>query len=312
MSVTVLEGDPDAPLAVALARFEREFTYPLGPGRRFRIAHGGDAWRFFHALGEAAYALDRDAAGAVVGALGAALRRAVAPHGGERDVLYLGDLKVAGAARGGLVLIRLMRALRARFADRTQAAFAVVMDGTDLTPAAYTGRLGIPAFAPADTVAILWLRTGGAAAEPGGDGARGPACFAELAAGAWHLPHSRPEVRSLLPPRWLVAADGAACGRLEDTLRAKRLHAGDGEDMRSAHLSCLAWRDPAAGLRLLEAALAAAARAGYPLLFTAMAPAQAEALRAPLGARLRSLATATVFATGTDSPGRWLIDTAEI
>ena len=38
----------------ALARFEEQFTYPLGPGRTLRISHGDDYPRFFRAIGDAA------------------------------------------------------------------------------------------------------------------------------------------------------------------------------------------------------------------------------------------------------------------
>ena len=115
-----------------------------------------------------------------------------------------------------------------------------------------------------------------------------------------------------MAPQWLVSADGHACGRLEDTVRAKRLRLVSGGDMNSAHLSCFAYRTLDAGLRLLKAALSRAAQAGYPLLFVAVAPADAAGFCARVGAQLRSCAGATVFATAAKMPGQWIINTAEI
>lgn len=312
MTLHLLLDHPDDRQADALATFEQEFTYPLGAGRRFHIAHGRDCWRFFRALGDAAYALvERDQR--VVGALGAALRRVVQPDGREAAALYVGDLKIATDARNGLVLIRLLRAVTTWVGQRTAAAFSVVMDGTAQTPTAYTGRAGVPAFHALDAIAVLWLRTDGGrtTSAPVHDG-QGLAAFTALAAGRYHLPHADPTMRSVLTPRWLVTDNGDACGRLEDTLRAKRLHTTDGAEMRSAHLSCFAYRTVAAGLPLLSAVWSQAADAGHPMLFVAVPAGDAPAWQRVLGERLRTIAPATVFGTGLAMPGQWLINTADI
>lgn len=320
MNIRLLRGDPDAHLAAAIGRFEQEFTYPLGAGRRFRIAHDGDGWRFFAALGEAAYLVVEDGEG-VIGILGAALRRISTPDSGKATALYIGDLKIAARARGGLVLIRLLRAVREWVGSRTTAAFAVVMDGTIPTPEAYTGRLGLPLFRPLDAIAILWLHTAGAAlpVQPSVDsvGAEsGAAVFSALSTGDYRLEDTDPALRSVLTPGWLALGE-KACGRLEDTLRAKRLTTTDGEEMRSAHLSCFAYLAHEDGLAVLATALERAAAHGYPMLFTAVPAAEAEAWRASLGDRVRSVATATVFGTGLARPGLamsdpWRINTADI
>lgn len=313
MTITLLAGDPEVWMATALTRFENEFSYPLGDGARFRITHDGDGWRFFHALGEAAYAVAH-ADERVLGVLGAALRRVVCPDGRSVPMLYLGDLKIASDARGGRSLLRLAHAIQQHFHGRTRQAYAVVMDGTAALPTTYTGRLGIPAFAAADALCVLWIRTGPTTAEAGAPVSNdvGRACFAALGTGRYHMPHGDPAARSQQPPRWLVSADGAAGGRLEDTLRAKRLRTTSGEDMRSAHFSCFCYRTLDDGLRLLDGALALAAHAGYPMLFTAVAPSDAERVRQHFGNRLRSLAPATIFTTGVPSGGRWIISTADI
>ncbi|MBV9123277.1 MAG: hypothetical protein JO112_07970, partial [Planctomycetes bacterium] len=107
-----LAGPPPPELARALAIFERDFTYPLGPGRSFRIDHGQDYPRFFRAIGKAGCFVAVGPDG-VVGTLGATVRRLLLPDGSERPILYLGDLKIAPPARGGAVLLRLARATEA-------------------------------------------------------------------------------------------------------------------------------------------------------------------------------------------------------
>src|SRR4029077_10210784 len=106
MTLHALRDRPSSELARALAEFDSRFSYPLGPGRSFRISHGEDYPRFFRAMGEAAcFVAERQ--GEVLGTIGCALRRVLSPDGRERDAVYVGDLKVAPPARGGRVLVRL-------------------------------------------------------------------------------------------------------------------------------------------------------------------------------------------------------------
>jgi len=158
--------DPPAPaIARALAELEEEFTYPLGPGRTFRISHGDDYPRFFRAIG-AARCFVAEQQGRVVGALGVAVRRLILPDGSERTTGYIGDLKVAVEARGSLVFLRLVRAGDAWVRPQITAAFGVVMDGTPTTPAVYTGRAGIPAFREVGKMVIWRLPSDGLEIRP--------------------------------------------------------------------------------------------------------------------------------------------------
>jgi hypothetical protein len=143
MMIRSLCGPPPTSLASALERFETEFSYPLGPGRLFRISHGKDYPRFFRAMGEArCFAAERN--GVVFGTIGAALRPLWLPSGEECSAVYLGDLKITADARQGRALVRLAEVVQQWVGGRSHAAFAVVMDGTRATPTRYTGRLGIP------------------------------------------------------------------------------------------------------------------------------------------------------------------------
>src|SRR5580692_11132909 len=132
-------------LAKALADFEAPFTYPLGPGKFFRITHGEDYTLFFRAMGDGACFIAEDQ-GRVAGVLGTAVRKLWMPDGMERAAAYIGDLKIAEEARGGTVLLRLARVAEAWLRPRVDAGFGVVMSGTAQTPDAYTGRCGIPVF----------------------------------------------------------------------------------------------------------------------------------------------------------------------
>ena len=115
-----------------------------------------------------------------------------------------------------------------------------------------------------------------------------------------------------MDPRWMVLADGAACGRVEDTMRAKRLFADTGEEMRSAHLSCFAFSDPMSGARVARAALRHVGDLGFPAMFLAIPEHQtAEFLRA-FGGKPLAAAGATVYAARLPASGVWRINTAEI
>jgi hypothetical protein len=312
MNVHRLAAAPAPDLAAALARFERQFTYPLGPGRSFRISHGDDYPRFFRAVGDAAcFVAER--AGEVLGVLGLAITRVRCAGGGGRDAAYLGDLKVSPSARGGRVLVRLAEAAGAWCAGRAGCGFAVVMDGTRATPDRYTGRLGLPPFRAVAKVAVL--RIPAAASSPDREWEAGEAateaCFSRLACGRICTSGGHPRERSETAPLWLASPDGLACGRLEDTRRAKRLMA-DGGEMTAAHLSRIGYANLAALAGLLRAAQGAAAARGFPALFAAVPADEAGAALALLGVPGAVVAPATVFASGFEPGEVWSVNTAEI
>jgi len=317
MSTSLLAGPPDAPLAAALQRFEQQFSYPLGAERRFRIDHRGDDHRFFAALGEAVLAVHTDG-DCVAGLVGAALRTLVAPGGQERQVLYVGDLKLSPQVRGGRVLLRLLRLIQDWASPRTQAAYAIVMDGTTATPEAYTGRLGIPPFRALAQASLLWLRTDppvpprrDAMTVGTVDPEVGLVLFRRLVMGFHHATGAYAALRSETTPSWLCTQDGRACAWLEDTRGAKRLAYLTGQEMRSAHLTCCAVDVPAAR-DLISHALARARELGYEMLFVAVPSAEAALHQAAFAQQLLALAPMTVYAAGDWAPGPWLITSADI
>jgi hypothetical protein len=316
MTIHVLHEAPPPPLRDALMEFERQFVYPLGPRRTFRIDHGEDYPRFYRAIGDGRCFVCEEA-GRVLGVVAVALRPVQVPGGDLIPVAYVGDVKVAPGPRRGAMLLRLARAAETWCRLRVARAFGVVMDGTPVVPTTYTGRLGIPAFAEVARVIVIRFLCNGV--RPCEDRHRFSAVeksfwevFHRLAEGAVFCPSSSPTDRSLIEPAWLVDERATACGCLEDTSRAKRLIADDGMEMRSAHLSSFAYHDIASGASLLRHAIGRAAVLGFPALFTAVAALDAEELLAALTDVEAVRAPATVFAHGFAPGPVWIVNSSEI
>jgi hypothetical protein len=302
----------------ALAEFEAPFTYPLGPDKFFQITHGEDYTLFFRAQGDAAcFVAEQE--GCVIGSLGTVIRRLWMPDNAEHSVAYLGDLKIATCARRGLVLARLAQAAEAWLRPRVNAAFGVVMGGTAATPETYTNRAGIPGFQEVGRLTVL--RASNLAGDQCGNdqtlvstNEAGLACYRQFSRSRYACPVGRPELRSKIPPTWLINPDGSACGLLEDTRKAKRLIINDGTELLSAHISCFSYATVSAGAQLLRGALQRAAQSGLPGLFVALPEPDAKAMSVAL-ANVGGLAVlpapAIVYGTGLE-PGTWNINSAEI
>lgn len=317
MRVVSLSEAPGPELSAALEVFEEGFTYPLGPGRWFRISHGQDYARFFRAMGQACcFIAARE--GRVLGTIGAALKTMITPDGERKPILYLGDLKVAPVARGGRCLLALTEAVQDWVKGRAEAAFSVVMDGTPATPVDYSGRLGIPKFSPIAKINVLRIfasKSGEEFQEPLITNERnGQPCFLRLVReqGRFATEGSAPGERSEMTPLWLMKPDGTACGLLEDTRKGKRLITGEGEEMPSAHLTSFAYTHSNHGADLIKAGLALALRNGYPALFVAIPVEATPAFCEHLLGREIVTAPATVYGSGLPFGTRWTINTAEI
>jgi hypothetical protein len=118
--------------------------------------------------------------------------------------------------------------------------------------------------------------------------------------------------RSSHAPRWLRTDDENACGRLEDTQRAKRIFEVNGEELCSAHLGYFAYKEPRAGAVLVRAALTHAARLCVPALFVALPYAATTKFFEVLEMNDVLLTSATVYATGLPFGLDWYLNTAEI
>lgn len=316
MTIHSIVEPPEAWLADALESFERQFVYPLGEADTFAISHGRDYACFFRSMGDACcFVAERD--GKVLATIGAAMRTLVAPDGRSKPVLYLGDLKIVPEARGGRILLRLCEAVRAWVANRTDAAFAVVMDGTRATPSDYSGRLGIPAFSTLARVDVLRVRT-----QPGFTSAdqRYEASEENALRVYRSSMHQKrvfamggdATVRSEMTPTWLADPDGRAVGLLEDTRRGKRLHTSNDGEMFCAHLSHFGYNDIRWAASLIREALARAYTLGFPTLFTTVARSESDELCHELSGLNLVIAPATVYGTGLTSNVNWNINSSEI
>jgi hypothetical protein len=315
VKVHPIAGPLPASLARALAEFEAPFTYPLGPGKFFRITHGEDYTLFFRTLGDGVCFIaehqDR-----VEGTLGTAVRRLWMPNGTVCRVGYLGDLKIATNARGGTMLVRLARAAEGWLRPQVKAGFGVVMDGTAARPDAYTGRAGIPAFRDIGHVIVFRIPRSDEASrvEPcpfETTQEAGLACYRRLSVGRYACAPGEAQKRSQMNTVWLMNADGSACGMLEDTRKAKRLITEDGSELVSAHLSCFAYNTVSAGVRLIEIAQRQLARLALPALFVAVAQPDAKELGEFFRKAAVTAAPATVYGAGLPT-GNWNINSSEI
>ena len=129
MTLHHLTADLSPDLAPAFARFEREFTYPLGPDTRFRISHGQSYLPFFLAMGQADISVIEQGQ-EILGCLARVARRLRLSAGEAFDAHYLCDLKLRASARGSTVLPRLIRETkRVIEASASTRCYSVVMGG---------------------------------------------------------------------------------------------------------------------------------------------------------------------------------------
>jgi Acetyltransferase (GNAT) domain len=302
MKIRCLTGPPDPETAAALAHFEKEFTYPLGPDRSFSISHGADYSLFFRSMGEAKIYL-AEISGKIVGALATVQRHAVLANGSRLPTIYLCDAKVASVHRGRTVLGRLViKAREELIAADYHAAYSVVMSGS-IPTTAHTGRLSIPTFKPISEQAVLRFET--------------PSEFRRLTISTpvQHKNHLRFQagnsiLTSEIQPH-ILEVDGAN-GVLMDTRRGKRLWQSDGHEIISAHLRGVTFSSAQAFADLITVAAKRASVLGFPGLFLSIAiddPALAPILDSAV--IKPTIARATVYGTGLPV-GRWAIGTSEI
>lgn len=310
MKIEVHKIEVPSSIRRQLEKFESRFTYPLGDAR-FRISHCGDYARFFRAMGECAV-ITACTGSRVAGVLAITLRRLILADGTPKRVAYFGDLKIAPAARGGFVLARLGQAARDWIDGQVDAALGIAMDGTELLPTTYTGRVGVPLFERVAQVAVLRARASpGASVGMSGAVESAIDTYQRLSAGSFALPVEDTSVRSVIPATALCHPDGLACGIVEDTRRGKRLYDDNGHEILSAHLSAFAYREASAGAALVREACSVAAQHDLPALFFSVPMKRAPELLNELKDLEVQQASASIYAANLGG-GDWNINTSEI
>ncbi len=317
MTIHSLHAGPSAIPEPALSTFEAKFRYPLGDAGFFSISHGPDYSRFYRSIGSPAWTYLATASGRVLGSLSLALQAVQMP--GADSLLYLGDLKVLPVPDRGRVLRNLAQtALRDQDPPSAGAAYGIVMDGTAATPETYSGRAGIPSFHRCGSLLVLRIPSGSpassspdspclTAAEPAAS-----ASYRALAADRIASLGGDPSLRSRFPPTWLLHPAEKACGRLEDTLQAKRLLKDGTGELLSLHLACFAWSAAASAAQLLRQALHVACRHGFPALFTAIDAQDGPDLLPHLADLPLQISSASIYGLGLPHAGRWILHSSEI
>ncbi len=292
---------------VKLREWERQFDYPLNDQQRFRIEHSLDYGNFFAAMGDAAtIVVERH--GTVIGVLSASIRTLDLGKGRSERWLYVGDVKINRTDRGKRVLHLLLGAIRSWVGDRCDRGYSVVMGGTRVTPAAYTGRVGIPAFNPVAQVTLLAIPTNYARTH-----ASNSVSVATLTQSPFNMAkgqtsqlsrfyprwsETQPRLRSKMEPMWLIHHETGCMALMEDTRKVKRLFDDAGDEIKFAHLTNLWCENPVGLLPLIEYACAKSRVAGSTeLLVSVPCDLDEKLLNSHLGGPVPRKLEATVYAT---------------
>jgi GNAT superfamily N-acetyltransferase len=302
-----LSGPPDSNLAAALAAFESSFTYPFGDGLRFRIDHGDDYPGFFRAMGESrTFVVTRN--GLVAGAVGVAIRTFHSAAGAPSPAAYIGDFKILPGHRGRRIGWELLRAVQGWCAERCEIGYGVVMGGTQILPAAYTGRTGFPLFQPIGRLSIVAMpvdqmspATGGFVVEEKGN---------PLSSSRSYFSGGKPTARSLMQPVYIRHPLNKARGFLEDTRKVKRLFVGSNEWV-STHLSDFSYEDEDAAFELVLAARALSRGLKAENMYVTLDAAADAALLRRLKPHGVS-APAIVYGTGFSGNQQWMLNSSEV
>jgi len=320
MQIALIDGTEGVELEAQMLEFEQVFRYPLGAHDSFRIlhGHGKDYSLFFRAQGECAVFVARDEE-RILGSVAACVRKLCCPDGRIIAAAYLCDLKVLpGSTRA---LLRLLKALQAWCEPRVEAAFAVVMQGTAITPDKYSGRLGLRKFTASGGMRIIQVASRTLRVE-----VEASACIVEVAqaigifesigdATCVTLLGNSMSPCSLMEPIWIASACGSAVGRLEDTRRGKRLFKESGEEMFNCHLTNFRFKNIEAAISVVEKAQQIARNNGFGGVFISLNSHRFEALKPFLSTQEHVNASATVYGTdmlcGSESSD-WYIHSSEV
>ncbi|MCY3885087.1 MAG: hypothetical protein OXG24_09275 [Gammaproteobacteria bacterium] len=248
MTVTHVWTKPPKLFCERLQEFERQFNYPLNANQRFRIEHSFEYERFFRAMGSPVTVV-AEKNGNILGVLSATVRTLSLSETECENWLYIGDVKIDEASRSRHVLERLFIATQSWVGTKCSKGYAVVMDGTGVTPHMYTGRVGIPTFRAQQSVKLFAFATKSlkrvaTEQEVVKTPDDSPQKYKHV--GSLRERHLAPNWsstvfshRSCMNPVWLSVPRTGCVGLLEDTRRAKRLYDSKSHELLYAHLSNL-------------------------------------------------------------------------
>ena len=302
-----------------LREFERQFWYPLGETKEFRIEHPSLYTDFFSSMGDAYcfVALREDE---VVGILSSVIRTLLSPNGKASQVAYVADVKITKDLQGSTLLYRLARTAILWLRPQISSAYSVVMDGTSVTPKQYTGRVGVPQFSWSGRVHLLSFST--------------ETNFPWVTELSEHLldqnselsgvePHQTPNeiptwammnplLRAHAIPAWLVDQQTGARALLEDTRRAKKLYDRQQREYRYAHLTYLSYAEPEHIVRLLPHACARSQSLGCTHLFVAVPDIHLSTIQSTLEDIEHSAYSASIYGVSLSENIPFLVNSSEI
>ncbi|MXX95528.1 MAG: GNAT family N-acetyltransferase [Gammaproteobacteria bacterium] len=298
-----------------LREFERQFWYPLGSNRKFRIEHPGNYTAFFESIGKATCFLAVEDE-IVIGVLSVAIRdsRGISNCKDAR-IAYVADIKIAHERQGSGVLGKLISHVFEWLSEiKITSAYSVVMDGTVKTPDLYTGRNGIPEFKCKGRVALLNLPTKESVEHyrhemvidflPNTD---------DVSASLLPVWINRNLVpRSVVRPNRILDMSNGVQGMLEDTRRTKRLYDEKDNEIMFAHLSYFYYHEPEQMLPVIEAAIGQAHALGFTDLLVSVPYSRLQTFTDSLDSLISQTFTATIYGTGFDTDISKLVYSSEI
>ena len=317
MVIHEISDTPAPALQAALALYESKFLYPLSSGAHFRIDHGPDRTAFLRSRGADWCLLAAESDGVIRGTMELALSQLQPPGAAPIPAVSCNEIRVLEEARRKTVAARLLQRSDTWVRARATALVSVVNDQNPLKPSAYTGRIGIEKIRLVGAVSHIRIPLHNLPLQPSPPAGftaseqDGLAAFARLAAPFARLTPTSAVPRSIIPPRWLIHSNGAACARIEDRRRVIRLITTTGSELRPAFLSCFAFSDPASARDLIAAACAIAAHAGCAALRFYLPAGSLDSLRAPAPAPLPSSPAAIYGAITVPTGLTWLINASD-
>lgn len=312
--ITVCSGQIEPSLQAELEIFERGFTYPLDAHRTFRISHAPDYLCFFGRRGNVNCFISKNE-DQVDGVLTTVERRLWAPGFKEpQKALYFCDLKIVPGRQRGRVFLQLAAEVRRHVCYDLSAAFGIVMHGTERTPDQYSGSFGIPKFEALAEVAIFRIpaRRGSWEGVSTESSQTVPVVLEALRGEQLFVNPGIARSGSRYEPVGLIDSSGQACAVLEDTLESKRLFCDRGEELLSGHLSSFAYRSPAAGVRIVEAALDLCWERGISALFFSVPKKKREDWDELCQFSDVTRTGATIYGLGLPKGLDWNINTSEV
>lgn len=303
----------------AMIDFERSVFTSLLDGKRMTYEHPRDYIAFFRSIQSSRSFVARDPSGRVVGTISAIALRLRMPGGAIRRAVFVAHLRVALDARTGRTLPALAIRILPYMFRYGQALVAIVQTGRELELAKIARAIGMPAPTPHGAFrAIAWSTDApvGApaiaireAAEPDVR-----AKFLALHPSAVVSMGGDPALRSAIPPRWLMAHDGSACGCIEDNTAVVTWRTELGEVFTQSHISFFGWRDAEAAGSFIRACIAEARGMGIRRLRVLVDESSADAVIRAVGAAPAGEVRWTVWCgSATPMPeAPWVLHPSEI